>query len=202
MANCLGFLDDFARRGSAVPSLRTASLIGAAAALAAALVVGGCGYRPLYGEQGAVADSPAREQLSQVKIVGIADRRGQMLRNYLLDRMNPRGEPASPRYHLSVTTVESSRITDSRADGTATRADLVVTARFNLRDATSDAVVFIERSEALATYNLLTARFASVASEDEARRRAVEQLADQISLQVALFLNRRHTAPPRAEKPS
>lgn len=184
-------------------SLRSASVVSVlATALAAALAVGACGYRPLYGEQGAVAGAPAREQLSQVKIVGIADRRGQLLRNYLLDRMNPRGEPASPRYHLTVVTVESSRITDSRADGTATRADLVITARFNLRDATSDAVVFIERSEALATYNLLTARFASVASEDEGRRRAVEQLADQIALQVALFLNRRQGAPPRAEKPS
>ena len=186
-----------------MPSLRTASLVGAvAAALAAALAVGGCGYRPLYGEQGTVAGAPAREQLSQVKIAGIADRRGQMLRNYLLDRMNPRGEPASPRYHLTVVTVETSRITDSRADGTATRSDLIITARFNLRDSTSDAVVFVERSEALATYNLLTARFASVVSEDEARRRVVEQLADQIALQVALFLNRRQGAPPRAEKPS
>jgi hypothetical protein len=113
--------------------------------------------------------------------------------------MTPRGEPATPRYILSVTTSEGRRITSTRPDGTGTRADLVIAARFTLRDATSDLVVFSERSESVATYNLLTARYASVSSEDEARRRAVELVADQIALQVALFLNRRH-APGQADK--
>jgi len=180
-----------------VSRLRIAFLVAAAAA---ALGLSGCGYRPVYGEQSAAAAGDgARSLLGSVKIVQIADRRGQMLRNYLLDRMTPRGEPPSPRYVLSVTTHESTRVTDSRPDGTATRADVIVSARYDLRDATTDLVVFLERTDAVATYNLLTARFASVASEDEARRRAVEQVADQISLQVALFLNRRH-APTRAEK--
>jgi LPS-assembly lipoprotein len=183
----------------AVPILRVASLVAAAAL---ALAASGCGYRPLYGEQGAVAGAGARAHLGTVKISGIADRRGQLLRNYLIDRMNPRGEPASPRYVLLVVTSEASRVTDSRPDGTATRADLVINARYNLRDAGSDAVVFVERAEAVATFNLLTARFASVVSEDEARRRAMELLADEIALQVALFLNRRHAPPARADKVS
>lgn len=179
-------------RGS-LARFRIAVLVAAAAASVVAL--SGCGYRPVYGEQSAaVSGDVARAGLGSVKILGIADRRGQILRNYLLDRMTPRGEPATPRYVLSVTTTESRRFTSSRADGTATRADLVIVARYSLRDATSDLVVFTERSEGLATYNLLTARYASVASEDEARRRAAEQIADQIALQVALFLNRRHAA--------
>jgi len=177
--------------------LHIASLVAAAAAL---LVLSGCGYRPVYGEHSAVASDGARTQLANVKVLGIADRRGQLLRNYLIDRINPRGEPAAPRYVLSVTSTESTRVNDSRPDGTATRADVIVSARYTLRDSTSDLIVFTDRSEAIATYNLLTARFASVVSEDEARRRAVEQIADQISLQVAMFLNRRHAAPPRAEK--
>ena len=180
---------------------RAASLTASLVALAAAAVVAsGCGYRPVYGDQSAatVGDS-SRASLASVKVAGIADRRGQLLRNYLLDRMTPRGEPSVPRYVLAVTTTETSRTTDSRPDGTATRADIIVVARYNLRDATTDLLVFSERSEAVATYNLLTARFASVASEDEARRRAVELLADQIAVQVSLFLNRRHT-PARADK--
>jgi LPS-assembly lipoprotein len=172
------------------------------AATAVALALSGCGYRPLYGERGPGPGGAASDHLGSVKIAGIADRRGQMLRNDLLDRMSPRGETASARYILSVITTEATRTTDSRADGTATRADLVVSARFNLRDINSDVVVYVDRSEAVATFNLLTNRFASVSSEDEARRRAVEQIADQITLQVALFLNRRHAAPARADKPS
>lgn len=171
-----------------------------AAVAAAALALSGCGYRPVYGEQSAAVSSEgARASLGSVKVVGIADRRGQLLRNYLMDRMTPRGEPAAPRYLLSVTTSEGRRITSTRPDGTGTRADLVVAARFTLRDATSDLIVFSDRSESTATYNLLTARYATVSSEDEARRRAMELLADQIALQVALFLNRRHT-PGQADK--
>lgn len=181
-----------------VTGFRIASL---AAAAAAVLALAGCGYRPVYGDQSAaVSGDGARANLGSVKILGIADRRGQLLRNFLLDRMTPRGEPAAPRYVLSITTTETRRFTSSRADGTATRADLVIVARYNLRDATSDLIVFSDRSEGLATYNLLTARFASVSSEDEARRLAAEQIADQIALQVALFLNRRH-APGQADKP-
>ncbi len=176
------------------------SIAAFAAMASCALALGGCGYRPVYGEQSAAVPSDgARAQLGSVKILGIADRRGQILRNFLLDRMTPGGEPAAPRYVLSVTTTESRRFTSSRADGTATRADLVIVARYSLRDATSDLVVFSDRSEGLATYNLLTARYASVASEDGARRRAAEQIADQIALQIALFLNRRH-ASGRADK--
>jgi LPS-assembly lipoprotein len=185
----------------ALSCLRIASQFASLVAVAvAALVLSGCGYRPVYGEQSAATmGDGTRASLASVKVLGIADRRGQLLRNYLLDRMTPRGEPATPRYVLTVTTSESIRITDSRADGTATRADIVIVARYNLRDAASDLVVFTDRSDGLATYNLLTARFASVASEDEARRRVMEQIADQMSLQIALFLNRRH-APGRADK--
>lgn len=179
--------------------LRVASLFASLAV--AALAASGCGYKPVYGEQTtATVGDATYASLATVKILGIADRRGQILRNYLLDRMTPRGEPGTPRYLLSVTTSETTRITDSRADGTATRADLVVTARYALRDATTDLLVFSDSGQAVSTYNLLTARFASVVSEDEARRRAAEQLADQISVNVAMFLNRRHT-PARADKP-
>ena len=167
--------------------LRVISLVAAAA-----IVLGGCGYRPLYGDRGAASGANVRERMAEIKILGIADRRGQVLRNYLLDRMNPAGEPAQARYTMSVITSEITRITDSRADGTATRSDLVVSARFTLRDTRNDTVVYIDRAEGVGTFNLLTNRFASVSSEDEARKRVMETIADQITTQVALFLNRRH----------
>ncbi|HKX90570.1 MAG TPA: hypothetical protein VJM13_15255, partial [Sphingopyxis sp.] len=107
----------------------------ASLAAAAALVLSGCGYRPVYGEHSVATSGDAgRAGLQSVKVLGIADRRGQLLRNYLLDRMNPSGEPATPRYVLAVTTSEATRVTDSRPDGTATRADLIVQVRYNLRD--------------------------------------------------------------------
>ncbi len=170
-----------------------------AAALAAVLTVSGCGYRPLYGERTESGGPGVSQLMAEVQILPIAERRGQILYNHLLDRMNPRGQPARPRYALAITTTEDIHVTDARADGTATRSDVVVNARLILRDVVSDAVVFVDRTQAVATFNLLTARFASVASEDEARRRVMEQVADQVTTQIALFLNRRHGGAPTAK---
>jgi LPS-assembly lipoprotein len=160
--------------------------------VAVVAMLGGCGYRPLYGERGVVGSPSVREILAEVKITPIADRRGQMLHNALLDRLNQRGEPVAPRYTLTVRLRESVRALETRRDGTVTRADVVLTALYDLRDTANELVVFRERSESAVGFNLSTQRFAAVVSEDDARRRAVEQLADDIALQVALFVNRRH----------
>lgn len=165
---------------------------------AAAAALSGCGFQPLYGDRGATSSADVQSLLSEVKIIRIADRRGQLIHNGLLDRMNPRGEPANPRYLLFVRSTESTRHVETRADGTATRFDLVITARYELRDGISDVTVFTERSEAAAGYNVLTQRFSTVSAEDEARRRAAEIMADDIALQVSLFLNRRHRLPAAA----
>ncbi len=162
---------------------------------AAAGALSGCGFQPLYGDRGATSSADVQTLLSEVKIIRIGDRRGQMIHNGLLDRMNPRGEPSNPRYLLLVRSTESTRHVETRADGTATRYDIVLTARYELRDVSSDVTVFTERSEAAASYNVLTQRFSTVTAEDEARRRAAEILSDDITLQVSLFLNRRHRLP-------
>jgi LPS-assembly lipoprotein len=160
-----------------------------------ALAAQGCGYRPLYGEHGVAGSPSVRQILADVKVVSIADRRGQMLYNGLVDRLNQAGEPLSPRYTLVTRLRESIRALETRQDGTVTRADVILTANFELRDTASEVVVFRERAESSVGFNLSTQRFAAVVSEDDARRRAVEQLADDITLQVALFVNRRHAAP-------
>ncbi len=132
--------------------------------------------------------------VDDVKILPVGDRRGQVLHNALLDRMNPHGEPGSPRYTLTLRLDELVRAVDTRRDSTVTRNDIVLVARYDLRDAESDVIVFRQRSEAVSSYNLATQRFASVVSEDDARRRAAQLLADEIALTVALYIRRRHAA--------
>ena len=59
----------------------------AAAVMAASL--GACGFHPLYGDRSIGAVSTV--DLAAVQIDLIRDREGQMLRNELLDRFQPRG---------------------------------------------------------------------------------------------------------------
>lgn len=173
--------------GPARQAIRRLVLIAGLAALSA------CGYQPLYAERGAAGESAAAD-LATVRIVPIANRGGQMLYNALLDRMNPTGRPGNPRYVLEVRMAESTQAIGVRTDEFATRANMMHTARFELRDAQSDVVLFRGTSDATMSYNIVQQRYATLVAEGDARQRGVDLLADDIRLQVALYMNRRRGA--------
>jgi LPS-assembly lipoprotein len=157
-----------------------------AAAMAGVLAfAAACGFRPLYGE--GTGGSP--EALAQVRVAAIADREGQMLRNYLLDGFNPRGIAESAAYELRVMLQESRHDIAFRGDATATRANLTLNADYQLvRLADQTSVV---RSQTLSTvsYNVLNNDFATLSSQADARRRAVREIGDEIRRRVALELS-------------
>jgi LPS-assembly lipoprotein len=165
---------------------RTLALIAltcAAAGLAA------CGYRPLYGR--AAGGTQVSSELSKVRIGLIANRAGHRLRNHLLDRMNPHGEPASPAYMLSVNLQESRADLGVRRDDTRTRANLTLAATFQLVDVKTSRVLFRGDAQRVASFNIRTAEFSTISAESAARRRSVEGLADEITQRVAIYLNRK-----------
>src|SRR3954452_14938620 len=90
-----------------VSSARWHRPVGAALVL---LLLAGCGFRPLYGSGAIVRDrgEPGTVSLSDVQIEPIPNRRGQELRNRLIDRFYGDGRPASPTYALAVTNLRTS----------------------------------------------------------------------------------------------
>lgn len=174
------------RRGAAL-----CVLIGFAAAL-----LGGCGYRPLYGNPG--IGSEAGGDLADVGIAPIADRRGQILHNALRDRMNPAGQPTAPKYLLRITLQERRAELGIRIDETATRANLLFAASFQLIETETGAMITQGRSTATTSFNILTEEYGTIRAEDDARQRGVQLIAENIEMQVALYLNRlRKTATAR-----
>ncbi|MDJ0950053.1 MAG: LPS assembly lipoprotein LptE [Alphaproteobacteria bacterium] len=158
-----------------------------AVALTVGLMLTACGYRPLYAPQ----DPAAAPDMSTVKVRLIEDRSGQALRNLLLDRMNPNGEPANPEYELEVELTEDRRNLGLRKDETATRADLTVQANYELRKVGQADIVLVGRSRSVSSFNIVQSQFATLAAETDARKRALRELSDQIVLRVALHLNSR-----------
>ena len=156
------------------------------------MVLHGCGYRPLYatGPQG----SGAATELAKVRIGLIANRAGQRLRNHLIDRMNPRGEPSLPAYELTIELSETRQDLGVRKDETRTRANLIMSATFQLRDLTNNRMLFNGNSRSVASFNISDAEFSTISAESAARRRAVEGLSEEITQRVAIFLNRRPSA--------
>lgn len=151
---------------------------------AMALTAAGCGFQPIHGER-SIASGAA---LATVDIGLIADRTGQMLRNELMQQMHPRGATVPARFALAVTLNESLQDLAIRKDETATRANLILTANFTVTSRTGGAKLFSNSVRSVNSYNILTSDFATLSAREDARRRAVQQLASGIKQRLSVWL--------------
>lgn len=153
--------------------------------LVAAVTVSGCGLKPLYSRQA----GGAPENLSAISVERIPDRVGQKLHNLLLDRLNPKGPAAKTRYVLTVKVNESQQNLGVQKDAFATRANLTLSANFTLAltgDSGRDA--FHGVASSTNSYNILRSEFATLNARNDARDRALREIADEIRSRVAVAL--------------
>jgi LPS-assembly lipoprotein len=158
----------------------------ALAAAGVVLLVGGCGFHPLYGQR-AGARSAVPEQMAAIKIGTIEDRQGQLLRNALVDRLTPRGEPSAPAYDLRVTLTQQMVGLGQQKNSYASLGEMSLSASFHLGSRSDDAG-FSGSAHTVVSVNYLGPRYASVAVEREASERAIGDIADSIRDQVAAWL--------------
>lgn len=167
-----------------------------AAALLLALspvVLGACGFTPVYGtasQQGHVGAA-----LANVQIDPIGDRNGQILRNNLIDRFYTDGRPADPRYRLAVSVSAMEEELGIQKDATATRARLRLQASYELIDTHNGQVVYRTFSRSVISFNLLDSQFAVLASRQDAYDRGLTELADDIRTRLALYFAREQQQP-------
>ncbi|MDB5688443.1 MAG: secreted (periplasmic)-like protein [Sphingomonas bacterium] len=163
----------------------------AAGALAAsALLLGGCGLRPLYtgGAQGKVAQS-----LSGVTVGPIAGRAGWLVRNALNDRLAAAGG-GPERYRLEVELDDVITGFGVRSDNAVTRERRTLRARYRLVDAAAGSVVVDATAGSDAGIDVVGSEYATIAAEETALERLSGEIADQIVVRLALYAAR--TAPP------
>jgi len=142
-----------------------------------------CGFTPMYGQKTSTG-------FNSVEISNIPDRTGQYLRNELIDRFYSNGRPSDPRYTLSVVRLnESLSDLDITKTSNATRAQLRIDAVFVLKDNVSGQTVTQKSLRAVTSYNILSSQFTTRVSEQSARENALNDLAQQIETEVALYLN-------------
>ena len=155
------------------------------------LIFASCGFAPMYGEYGATQKPSVAAALDQVEIGNIPDWEGQYLRNALIDQFYHHGRPVDPRYALNVKEI-TERITDLDITKTsdATRAQLRLDTKMTLIDKEIGKVVLERDLLALTSFNVLEGRFTTRVSERNARENALNDLARQIELQMALYFDR------------
>jgi len=156
-----------------------------------------CGFQPLYGGG---KNGPVAGELAEIKISPIADRLGQQLRNELLDLLTPYGQPAHPKYRITISLTESKSELAVKKSEAATRANMTVNADFRLIDFRTGAEVFKGTSSLVGSYNILSNDYATLAAERSAKERIVKQVALDIQTRLSAFFKLR--ARPADETPA
>lgn len=153
--------------------------------------LGACGFRPMYSSR--PASDPVTADLSSIEVARIPDRRGQDLRNQLRQRLNPDRLTTPTRYTLLVNLEERSTSLAIDRAGLATRGNLTLTANYSLVEDATGRVLFSSSARSQAGYNILsgqpTSQFSSLTASQDARERALTELAGMIPARLGTFFD-------------
>jgi len=162
--------------------------------LALAAGLAGCGFRPMLrpGEEG------VGEELAAVEVPSLTGRVGYLVRDSLLDQLNPTGAPVPHRYQLQVALRRRNSPLAIQLDNTVTRYNLTLVARFSLLDSRSGQILYRATVRRIASYNAIRAPYAELAAELDAERRAAREVGTDIRTQLAIHFARAQEAAPAA----
>ena len=159
-----------------------------AVALIAGLALAACGFRPLYG---GASGATRRLELSQIAVSPIESKLGTDLRNELIDRLTPSGEPGFPQYRLDLTLHEYREGLGIQPDASVTRWNYELTASYQLLDLGTGKVITKGTASSIAAYSVVNSQFATLSAEEDAERRTAIDLGDELELRLALFFEQR-----------
>ena len=151
-------------------------------------LIAGCGLRPMYSPGNRESSVP---EFALIRVEAIPTRTGQILRNGLLDRLTPEGEPANPRYKLHVKLATSSVSLAIQPDASVTRFNLRLNVRFELADIDTGKIIYGDRMRSVGSYNAVRSDFATLIAERDTERRSAESASEEIVALLAVFFARR-----------
>lgn len=153
--------------------------------LTLALTLTACGFTPLNSKATLVD-----ERTSTILIMPIADRPGQMLHNNLRNKLTPGGMPLTPDYKLVVTMTKASGAVGGRPTAQSTRSFLSYTAKFSLKDARNNRIIYSDTASSRVHYADYTRIYDTKSADDAAERNGLSLLADNIASAISLRLAR------------
>lgn len=156
--------------------------------LAFALGLAGCGFHPLYGSG---SFSPTAVSFDAVSVAPIPGHDGLRLRNNLIDGLTGGHAVTKPRYRLEIELKSTEAGSLVQGDASITRYSVDLIATFRLIETAAENPVLSETSRISTTYNVPASPYASTVARDDAVARATHQLADDIRIRVASFLESR-----------
>jgi len=166
--------------------------VGAALGL---LALAGCGFKPVYGEHSAGKSPSAVQQFAAIEIPVMPNHLGQEMRNLLIDSLHPHGADTDYRYRLDVGIAEAVVNLGLQQNSTSTRGQVRLTAKYALIDNSNGKVVLKETLRTSTGYNILINQFSSVLSQDDAETQGLQQIADDMTLHLAMYFTTQEELP-------
>ena len=148
---------------------------------AAALLLAGCGFTPLYGDAGG---SPS---LSRISVTAQDDRLGYRLREQLEDALGWNGN-AAPLYRLETVAQQNRRPLGRRIDDSATRYELTVRGTWTLTSVSGGAPL-TGTETVTTTYAAADQPYAAIAAQQDGEDRAAAELARLIRVDLMRALS-------------
>ena len=141
-----------------------------------------CGYEPIYSK-----NININKELLSISIKNIKNRPGQILRNTLLNKLNPERERVIIKYRLVIKIIEAKTSLGFRRDMSATRQDLKVTAKYLLKKAKNDEIILQQESSSVSSFDVVESVYATLVAEKDAREKNLQIISDDIYTNLVIF---------------
>ena len=145
-----------------------------------------CGYEPIYSK-----NINTNKELLSISIKNIKNRSGQILRNTLLNQLNPERERVLIKYRLIIEISESRTDLGYRRDMSATRADLEVTAKYLLKNTKNDEIILKDEANSISSFDVVESVYATLIAEKDAREKSLKVISDNIYTNLVIFFKKK-----------
>jgi len=141
-----------------------------------------CGYEPIYSK-----NANTNKELLSISVQNIKNRPGQILRNTLLNQLNPERERVITKYKLIVEIFESKSSLAYRRDMSATRTDLQITADYLLTDIKNGEILLNEETTSISSFDVVESVYATLIAEKDVREKNLKVISNDIYTNLVIF---------------
>jgi len=160
------------------------------AVIGVALLLGACGFHPLYGGM----NGDMQETLSSIYVEPVPERIGYELRNTMIDLLDGPGTPGGASYRLKLGLTQTTQGIALQNDATITRYNDTLTVTYELFDAAGH-VVTKGAETGLSAYNVLpsspSANYGTLIAQQDADKRAANDIANRIRFDLNVYFSKR-----------
>ena len=141
-----------------------------------------CGYEPIYSK-----NANTNKELLSISVQNIKNRPGQILRNTLLNQLNPERERVITKYRLIVEISESKTSLAYRRDMSATRTDLKITANYLLKDIKNGKILLKQEAKSISSFDVVESVYATLIAEKDVREKNLKVISNDIYTNLVIF---------------